>query len=593
MNYLTLKTIIRLFQKNKLIFSLCILGLSVGFAVFITVITYVSFEYSYDKDHKNANNIYRMHPIYGQEDGYINTYATSDCGYGPSLKEDLPEVIDYVRMIAYQSERVITYSPENKNERQYREPHVFMVDSNFFSFFDYQLKVGSPNNVLINPGTIVISESAVRKYFGNENPVGKKLMVSDYGQPFTCEVTGVFYDLPANSNLQFNFLISLETWKQGWPQIDNSWNYGISYTYLHLAENTDIEKFDDEIMRVFKARSGFVIPENLKFEMELAHFPAIHLDDPVQWELEKKGKRAETKYLLVIALVIIVVSWLNYTNITTSLVNQRANNSRIKMILGSGKSQLVLQFIIEAFFVNLVSLCVGILFIVLGQNLISLFFGANVYGFIINNSFTSVLLISILVFGTLATGVLSAIVFFISNPDFLLYPKARNPKSTFRRVMVVTQFATGIVLLIGTMVVFKQVRFLKSQGLGVNLDHILVIKAPPGGDAHTAGIEKFRLCTANIVGVEQVSAGSDIPGQFMDMGYLVNRTNVNPPVHAVTDGGRIDHEYVETLGLQVVAGKDFSEGMNTEKRVLINEKMVELLKFEDNDDAVGKQIMLP
>ena len=593
MKQLIFKSIIRLFCKNKLIFSLCVLGLSVGFAVFITIIMHTRFEYSYDRDQPGVKNIYRMHPIYGQEDGFISMYATSDNGYGPSLKKDIPEVLDYVRMIAYQSNRIITYSPVDKQKTQYRESHVFVVDPNFFSFFGYKLKIGSPGQVLVKPGTMVISEGAARKYFGNENPIGKQLVVSDYGNPYQCEITGVFYDVPVNSNLQFDFLVSFESLKQRFPQVDNSWNFGISYTYLRLAEKADVKKLEKQVMEVFKARSGFVIPGNLKYEMVLEPMLDIHLNDPIQWELEKKGNRAETKYLLIIALLIITVSWLNYMNITTSLVNQRSKISRIKIILGSGRTQLIMQFIAEAFLVNLVSLLISILFIILGQSVISSFLGCNALMFIFNNHFIVILLFAILFFGTLTTGLLAAIIFFVSNPDFLLGQKKGNSKSSFRQVMVVAQFTAGIALIIGTLVIYKQVRFLKSQELGIDLAQMVVIKAPAGADAHTAGINRFRQLLANKSGIEDVSAGSDIPGQFMDMGYMVNRTSIDPPIHQITDGGRIDHKYVETLGLEILAGEDFSEGMNTERRVLINEEMVHLLKFENNEDAVGKQIILP
>jgi putative ABC transport system permease protein len=590
---LIFKSIVRLFGKNKLIFTLSLLGLSVGFAVFITIFMYVRFEYSFDNFQPDAKNIYRMHPTYGVNGGYINEYATSDNAYGPTLRKELPEILNYVRMLAYQSERMVTYSPENRKKIQNRESQVFIADSNFFSFFRYRLKEGSPTSVLVRPGTIVISESAAVKYFGEEDPIGKQLIVSDYGEPYKCEVTGIFYDLPANSNLRFNFLISFESLKQRNSQIDNSWNFGVSYTYLRLAENTDIRKLEKDIMDVFKARSGYVIPGNLKFDMNLVSMADIHLNPPLQWELEKKGDRSETRYLYIIAIMILSVSWLNYLNISTSLGKQRARNSRVKTILGSGKLHLIIQFMAEAFVVNLVSLLIAIQLIIPGQTLISSFFGSDAAVIIFQQKLFPVLLLSILGFGTLITGILSSVIFFLSNPDFLLNLNNKASRPFLRQIMVVTQFASGIILIIGTLVIFKQVRFLKMQDTGVNLKQTIVIKAPSGTDAHTEGIDKFRRLLSNTAGIEHVSAGSDIPGQFMDMGYLVHRTAINPPVYQVTDGGRIDHEYCKSLGLKIIAGEDFAEGMDTEHKVLINEEMVKLLKFESNDDAIGKPILLP
>ena len=593
MNLINLKTVFRLFLKNKLIFSLCILGLSAGFAVFIIVSMHYRFEHSYDKMHRNGKNIYRMHAIYGTETGYMNTYATTDNGYGPTLKEELPEVLDFVRILAYQSERIVGYAPENGNMLNYREPNVFLVDSNFFSFFDYELKVGSIHEVLNKPNTMVISENAARKYFGDEEPLGKSLSVSDGANPFECEITGVFYDLPGNSNLQFDFLVSMESLKQRWQGLDNSWNFAISYTYLHLEENTEITKFEDQIMEVFFKRSGVVPNGELNFDMELVHLHDIHLNEPLQWELEQKGNRAETKYLLGVAIIIILISWLNYMNISTALAIQRNNNTRIKSILGSGKFHLILQFISEAFFINLISVCFSILLVLLATPLINTFFQHDGLGFIFKDQFVIFLIAGIILLGTFSSGIISAIFFFINNPDFLLNPNSKSSGSRFRQVMVVAQFTTAVMLIIGTVLVYKQVQFLRSQELGIELNQMVVVKAPLGGQSNDDGLSKIRQSLANNPAIINVSAGSDIPGQFMDMGFMIDRTSINPPVHEITDGGRIDYDYVETLGLELAAGVDFDEKMNTGRRILINEEMARLLKFESPEEAVGKQVQLP
>lgn len=590
---MNLKAIFRLFKKNMLIFSLCIFGLSAGFAVFIAVVMHYRFEHSYDKIHSNAENIYRLHPIYGTADGYISQYATSDNGYGPTLKEELPEVLDYVRMLAYQSERIVSYIPENGPVIKYREPHVFVVDSGFFSFFNYELKLGSEYDVLSKPNTIVISESAAVKYFGDEDPMGKSLNVSTNGDPFVCEITGVFYDIPDNSNLQFNFLVSFETLKQVFPGVDNSWNFGISYTYLLLAENIDIKEFEDRIMEVFFKRSGVVAAGDLIYDMELVHFPQIHLNERIQWELEEKGSRAETNYLLSIAIVIIIISWLNYMNISTSLAIQRNKSARIKYILGARKLQLVFQFISEAFFVNLISLCFSFIFILLASSYIHTFFQHGGIGFIFEDPFIFLITTSILVSGTFVSGVISAIFFFINNPDFLLTHNAISSGTRFRQVMVLAQFTTAVVLIIGAILVYKQVQFMRSQELGVELDQIVVVQSPGGSNASPLGLNRIRQSLANNPQFIKVSAGSDIPGQFMDMGFMIDRTSVNPPVNEITDGGQIDFDYVETLGLELVAGVDFDDMMNTERKVLINEEMADLLQFESPDEAVGHQIQLP
>jgi putative ABC transport system permease protein len=587
------KPIFRIFRKNKLMFFLCLLGLSIGYSVLIIIIMHTRFEYSFDNFQPDAGNIYRLHPIYGQADGFTSQYATSDNGYGPALKQDIPEIKDFVRMLAYQSERIITYETQSKKKTQYREPHVFLVDSNFFSFFNYRLKTGAKNTVLEKPNTMVISENAARKYFGDENPIGKTLHVSNHGKPFQCEVTGIFYNLPSNSNLQFDFLVSLETVRSTWPKIDHSWNYGISYTYIRVAEHTNIRQLEGRIMQVFRNRSGFDIPGNLKFDMQLVSMPDIHLDQPLQWELEKKGNRSETRYLLIIALVTIFISWINYINITTSQESQRAKTLQIKTILGSGKFLFVTQYVAETFFVNLVSLLIALLFILVIQSPISSFFGYSAFNMIFKNSFIILLVPLALLSGTLITGLSSAFIFWANRQGTVLQKRKGDVKTTFRQSLVVLQFATGIILIIGTLVILKQINYLRSMELGFDQNHTLVIKTPPISNTNNSGIDQFRHLLAGIAGIDYITAGTDIPGQFMDMGYMVNRTNINPPIYQVTDGGCIDPDYVKTLNLQIVAGEDFFRGTNSDRKVLINEEMVHLLNFKDNQDAIGKQIILP
>ena len=593
MYLLFFKSILRMFRNNMLMLFICLLGLSVGYSVLITIIMHTRFENSYDNFQPEVNNIYRLHPIFGQADGFTSQYATSDNGYGPALKHDIPEVKDYVRMLAYQSERIITYENQLSPKVQYREPHVFMVDSNFFSFFSYRLKVGSKNAVLAKPNTMVISENAAKKYFGDENPIGKILNVSNHGKPFQCEVTGIFYNLPANSNLQFDFLVSLETIRITWPQIDHSWNYGISYTYIRVAEHTNIAQLENRIMGVFRTRSGFGIPENMKFDMQLVAMPDIHQNKPLQWELETKGNRAETRYLLVIALMVVVISWINYINITTSQESQRAATLRIKTILGSGRFLFIAQYIAETFFVNLISLIIALLLIMGLQFPISSFFGYSAFEIIFENQSILLLLPLILLTGTLITGLSSAIFFWANHQEPVMRKQKGGVKATFRQSLVVLQFTAGIILIIGTLVILKQINYLRSQNLGFDQNHTLVIKAPPASNISNGGIDQFRQLLSGLAGCEYITAGTDIPGQFMNMGYAVNRTNINPPIYQVTDGGCIDPDYVKTLDLQVVAGENFIRGTNFERKVLINEEMVHLLNFKDNLDAVGKQITLP
>jgi len=588
-----LKSVFRVFLRNKLMFILCLFGLSMGYAVFVTIVMHTRYEHSYDNFQPDAKNIYRLHPIFGQTGGFTSQYATSDNGYGPALKQDLPEVKDFVRMMAYQSERIITNENQGTEKIQYREPRVFFVDSNFFSFFNYRLKAGDKSTVLEKPNTIVISEDAAKKYFGNETPVGKTLCVSNHGKPFQCEVTGVFYRLPSNSNLQFDFLVSLETIRATWPKIDHSWNYGISYTYIRVAGHTDIARLEKRIMDVFRNRSGFVIPENMNFRMQLVAMPNIHLNPSLQWELEKKGNRTETRYLLFIAILTVVVSWINYINIITSQESQRAATLRIKTILGSGRFLFVAQYLVETFIVNLLSLILALLVITVAQFPISSFFGCNAFEMIFGYRFIVLLLPLILFSGTFITGTASAIIFWLNNQQVTVRNPKGNVKATFRRTLVVLQFSTGIILIIGTLVILKQINYLRSQELGFDQNHILVIKAPPISNTTNSGIDQLRNALSGRAGFEYITAGTDIPGQFMDMGFMVNRTNINPPIYQITDGGRVDPDYVKALNLQIVAGEDFCRGTNFDRKVLINEEMVHLLNFKDNQDAVGKQVTMP
>lgn len=578
---------IRHLLKNKLFSFINILGLALGIASFMLIISYVRFELSYDRINENIDDIYRVESIFYKGDVKTDHWPTSTNGAGVALQESFPEVKDMTRINWRNSDRMVRFE-----ERKFRENHVCFADSNFFTFFDYPVIKGNRETFLQESNTVVISESAAKKYFGDEEPMGKRLQISTFSNMFDCEVTGVFKDLPRNTTTQFDFLLS---WQTSARWMWNFWYLHESYTYVKLQEGADQNEIEAQFPQVaekFKTR------ETLKdhvWAIDFVPLKDIHLNPAKPYEIEAKGNRKAVNFLLLISFVILIIAWVNYTNLSTAKAIERAKEVGIRKVSGSFKSQLILQFLAESALVNIISGLIALVVVFVAAWLLPLLIGDAFPMDAISGTFFFTTFVIIVLVGILLSGIYPAFVLSSYKPAVILKGKYESSKggALLRKGLVIMQFAITIILIGSTLIVGEQIKHMKNQDLGVNIEQTLVIEAPVRNEHYQSKMHSFKNETLDFPEVKAVTRSSAVPGKEVAK-FLANRREYAPEdEQRLCEMLKVDFDYIETYGLELVAGRDFDKNMSTDSIALIlNEAAVAQFGFESVEDAINKHIIL-
>ena len=384
-NYL--KIAYRNLLRNKLFTLVNIFGLAIGMAACFLIVQYVRFELSYDKFHEKHDRIYRV-----IIDADKESSATNQPGAGPALKQDFPEVQEYARIV-HQSifmgnSSTWVYVDEGGEMKSFNEDRVYCADPSFLTMFSFPFVYGDPQQALADNSSIVISQSISRKFFGNENPLGKTLLLGGE-RPFT--VTGVFKDVPENSHLKFDILVSFflrDGWNGGWNH-EWDWKWAEFFTYVQLDPQTDPSKLQAKFPALVEKFSGERMKErNKKYRFVLQPITDIHLKSPnLAKEQEVHGSESTVYFLSVIAFLILVIAWINYINLSTSKSLDRAQEVGLRKVVGASKRQLVTQFLFESVLVNILSLVLSIVFVILMFPYFNQLVGKNVGDFVLELQF--------------------------------------------------------------------------------------------------------------------------------------------------------------------------------------------------------------
>ncbi len=584
--YTYLKLTIRQLLSNKLITGIKITGLTLGFTLSVLLIWYARFEFSYDNFHKNAPDIYRLQTEYSMGKGINYFCAPSDPAWGPVLKADFSEVKDFVRIYVMGGNRVVKY-----NNIKFRENRIYTVDPSFFRIFDYPLIKGDAGTVLKRPNTMVISESMALKYFGNEDPVGKTMEISNGNKFALHEITGVFKDFPVNSNLKYDFMVSWETIRSGWPEVETSWNLEFCYTYLLLDNKVSPHNIEQQSHDLFHKYSG---SKNVDKSVKLIPLRDIHLEPARQWEKETKGNRTVTWIIMVLGFAILLIALINHVNIIISQSMERAKSIGLLHSFGSGKMSIVRYFMQESVTINLVSLVLSVVVIFLSSSLLMdisvsfsphLIFSSQLFWIIAGTELISSIAIS---------GLLSGIAFSRINSLSLLKGTYKTSTSgvLVRKGFTVFQFVISIGFIIATVMVYRQMNFVSKKDLGVDMQHMLALRTPVGEDFDFTKIHGFKSEIIKNPEITEVAMSSDIPGQHGSSGTFVRRnpTDQEDPIFNIII---CDQNYIQSYGLKIIAGKYFSDvPQNNKTSVLLNEKAVAILNYKP-DETVGRFIYLP
>ena len=593
-NYI--KTTFRTLAKNKVYSALNIMGLALGLAACLFIIQYVEYEYSYDKFHSNHEDIYRVkYMVYRSGELDIDCAAAVP-RVGPFMKENMPEVVDYVRAFPMQS------IFETKDNIQYREQRIQIVDPSFLKIFDYPLIHGNAETALTEPNKIVITESTAKKYFGRTDVVGETLEMHSWISG-NYEVTGVTADVPDNSHLKYNVLISYETLNNrtrnddGTASSETAWGWYDFNTYVQLEPGTDPKAFDEKFAEIlWEERQESFEKYDYRADFPLQAITDIHLYSNLLQESEpqEQGDGDTVFFLGMIAVFILIIAWINYINLSTAKSLERAKEVGVRKSMGAYKRQLVYQFLTESFVLNFLALSIAIGIVVLFTPIFSQMVDSAISrDFFLQPTFW-IAAVGVLIIGSLFSGLYPAFVLSSFRPIQVLKGKLTTNHSgvLLRRGLVVFQFAASVTLIAGTIIVYQQLSHMKKIDLGFEMTDTFVMRGPhPGDSTFATRLISFQDALESRSIVSGVTGSSNVPGDEIFWTRGMRKASDTQDKNFICYMVGVDHDYFPTLGIDILAGRNYDPKVTTDTaNILINRTAMESLKISSPEEAIGVKI---
>ncbi len=578
---------IRNLAKNKLFSLINVLGLATGIAVSVLILNFVSFEFSFDNMHTKRNRIYRVESRFYEGDQLTDDFATSSFGYGSAISREMTGIEDFVRIGMQNPEQTVSY----KDER-IRENGIAYTGPSFFSVFDFKLKDGTVTDQLKRPNTVVITEDVVRRFFKNENPLGKMLTFASGSNFYNCEVTGVLENFPENSHLRLNYLISYETLPVWMKEF---WYKHEAYTYLMLSPGKDPKEIEAMFPVMAEKYKTLDALKNKTWAVTLVPLNKIHLNQQKQYEKEIKGNEKSLVTLILIAIVILLTAWINYINLTTARSMERAKEIGIRKVAGAYRYQLIRQFLMESWLVNLLSITLAAILVILLKPVFNKIIDENIGLFILKQPAFYIGVILVLISGILLSGFYPAIIMTRVNPSTILKRNYFNNGSAgiTRRILVIFQFAASLFLICGTFIVYKQVKFMQQQDLGVDINQTIVIKYPVTRADLNQKVAMFAKNLRQESTIRSVTLAGAVPG--MEVAFFASNSlqGEGQGKKRLYEMLPVDEYFLETFGFKLSAGRSFHEGFGNEREsLIINEASMSSLGFNTPEEAMGKRVML-
>ena len=600
-SYLTVA--LRNLLKNKVFSTINILGLAIGMAACFFVFVYVNFEQSYDRFHKNANDLYRVTISYSGSFSNLAPMASNHPAVGPAMKKDFAEVAEFARAFnaSLFGGASLSYAGDKAGKMVFNEAKMFFIDESFLSMFSFPFIAGN-KNALTEKNTIVLTEKTAAKYFGKANPIGKTL---SFNEEIPLKVTGVLKDVPENSHIKFDMLISVKTLAENF-QYDN-WTWPEYYNYVLLKPGTDARKLEAKLPAFADRYLGPVMKQlNFGCRFHLQKVTDIHLTSHQVKEAEANGSERDVYFLSIIGILILLLAWINYVNLSTAKSMERAKEVGLRKVVGAMKKQLMTQFIFESFLVNLLALIFAVLIVFLCFPRFSDFVGKDISKEFISSGLLNqfkfwITIIGLFVVGAFVVGAYPALVMVRYQPAKVLKGKFSQSAQgiLFRKSLVSLQFVLSILLIGGTILVYKQMSYMQNHDLGYNKDQILVVKAPASFDPSLGSkIVAFKNELIKNPSITDVSGSTDIPGKAIIGRNTVRKASEDETHNFVTFIQLTDENFVNTFGINLVAGRNFLPGdtanflaQANNPRVLVNEEVVKALGYKNNEAAIHQPVM--
>jgi putative ABC transport system permease protein len=559
-----------------------IFGLAVGMTVCLLMMMYVVNETSYDNFHEKGDRIYRLACDWGTE-GSKMKFAGSMPAFAPALNTEIPE-IEVAARIRHNSEMIILGAQNEK----YKQSQIFHADPEVFDIFSWNLLEGDASSVLSEPFSVVITRKIAKKYFSNDEPVGRTLDID--GNLY--KVTGLLADFPHNTHLDCEMLISYATVRSLGKYPSDPWTqWGDDLTYFVLRENSSLETVANKVNALLNQNTGEWFTK--KMELVLQPLSEIHWDTESRGDVGAKGNIVYVYLFLSAAVLVLAIACFNFMNLSTSRYLDRMKEIGVRKVVGANRKQLIRQFLTESILVTVVSMAFGVLFFnVLYSYLYSYLeapFGFSMSHFL---SLYGIVILMVLIVGLLAG---SYPAWFMSrfHPADIMHKRTSSGASgmSFRNVLVVLQFAISIILIVGTIIIYQQIDYMKNTDLGFDKEDVVLAYFP---FTNPLAKEKYPVLKSEFLkhgNVVDVTGVYTVPGINSQYNTTVRKKSGGEGESVTIQALPADFGFVKSLGLEIISGRDFSEefSLDSQESVILNEAAVEMLGYEN---PVGEKLEL-
>ncbi len=552
-------------------------SLSVGIVSLFYIIIYIHQELDFDAFHTKKDQIFRVNTSIESQTGNLEL-GLSAIPVGPYLKSNAPQVSDFVRINQEYGSHAI-----RNGEKLFSETgNIYYADPSFFKLFDFELLSGSKEDALDGPDKIILTENTALKYFGKIDALNKVLYYD--GEPFT--VSGLIQNVPSNSHLQFDFLISMDSFMKSRPDADQNWSWFPMHTYLLLDDNTSIASLSDQLKKVPKyLETG---DNNDHYSLSIEPLRGLHFSPPRLGELGPKTKLSNIYVLFAIGIMILLLAVSNFINLTTAQVSVQGKDISIKKTMGASKKDILRQYVVESMLLTSMATMVSI-----GAILISLIYFKDLMDTDFDISFLIHPVSFLLIIGTpllltLLGGIYPAIRF--AKIPAIYLPKLEGKHSSIlntRTSLLIFQFTITSVLIICSLIIYNQLNFIQNQDLGIDTNQKVVLDFGPNSNIGNS-FKALKEELGTVQGVQSVTFSSHVPGQtpngvatkILDVNGRSNNGEINLNL--------VDYDFVKNYGLNIVAGRDFRDGeADNASALILNEAAVKAFGYENPDDILG------
>ena len=580
-----IKIALRNIISNRFFSLINIIGLSSGLTAFLFILLYVRYERSYDTFHKNFDNIYRLRYERSSAEGESVKFASCCPPAAKNIREIYPEVEIIGRIFRYRATVIF-------GDRRFYEERMYFAEPQLFEIFDIEFITGNPSSGISSANCAFISESYSKKYFGENNPMGQTISVD---KEMSFVITGIFRDIPENSHLNFNILLSWPNLLTHYgPDIESSWGDTGFFTYFILNPTVSSEVFENKLKDLVERNFGEELRSyKLTLDLKVQPLKDIHLRSNFMQEMEVNGNNDTVLFLNIIAFFILIIGWVNYINITTARALTRATQVGLSKIAGASRMQLIGQFIFETFLINLAAFGVSYILLMLLRPLFQNLTGiSSAFNFWKEGWFWFNLIIliisSIILSGIYPVFVITS----IKSSDVIQGNYAHSKSGIFvRKALVAFQLLMAISLITCTFFVFRQNRFIQEQDKGISIKDILVVRAPRVRDSSFGTrLVAFREELMKNQVISKFSVGTEVPGRqiWWDAGGIFRVGSDQSKNYQIIG---IDYDYIDLLEAEIIAGRNFDRSYSSDSSSLIlNEKATKWMEFESPSDAVNNKV---